>query len=218
MGCDIHMVAQFKNGDEWQTAKWPNEYFGKWADASEETVEVYDGRNYDLFAMLASVRNGEGFAGIDTGNGFVPISKPKGFPEGFVLIDGSHEDAWMGEHSFSWLSLAELEAYDWDQTTKKRGLINGHERLAMKQRGDKHPHTWCGDASGGRVRKVTLEELDAILGRDETPLGCLWHTYARMEWEVTYREASREFTTKTLPRLRGLGAPEGVRIVFGFDS
>ena len=33
-----------------------------------------------LFAILAGVRNGYGFAGCDTGDGFRPIAPPRGLP------------------------------------------------------------------------------------------------------------------------------------------
>lgn len=38
------------------------------------------GRNYNLFSILANVRNGVGFAGCKTGEGFEPIAMPRGFP------------------------------------------------------------------------------------------------------------------------------------------
>jgi hypothetical protein len=38
------------------------------------------GRNYNLFSILADVRNGVGFAGCKAGEGFEPISMPRGFP------------------------------------------------------------------------------------------------------------------------------------------
>ena len=43
-----------------------------------------DSRNYDWFSILANVRNGMGFAGVVTGQGFNYISTPKGVPH----IDG----------------------------------------------------------------------------------------------------------------------------------
>lgn len=38
-------------------------------------------RNYDVFAILANVRNGTGFAGIKTSSGFDPIDTPRGLPD-----------------------------------------------------------------------------------------------------------------------------------------
>src|SRR5215469_11787636 len=36
---------------------------------------LYGWRNYDLFAILAGVRNGSGFGGCDTGDPVVPIAE-----------------------------------------------------------------------------------------------------------------------------------------------
>jgi len=41
---------------------------GSWKNAGE----IDGNRNYDLFAILANVRNGHGFAGIKTGGGIRP--------------------------------------------------------------------------------------------------------------------------------------------------
>lgn len=48
-------------------------------------------------------------------SGVTPIAEPRGLPEDFDA--GKYEDEkedWLGDHSFSWLSLAELEAFDYD--------------------------------------------------------------------------------------------------------
>ncbi|HSE46936.1 MAG TPA: hypothetical protein VLA89_16575 [Gemmatimonadales bacterium] len=67
--------------------------------------QIYHDRNYDVFGVLADVRNGTGFAGIDTGEGFVPIDEPRGLPDdlspqllahlerlGYAVEDGRLED------------------------------------------------------------------------------------------------------------------------------
>ena len=56
MGCDIHMMAKVQQDN------------GSWKNAGE----IDGNRNYDLFAILANVRNGHGFAGIKTGGGIRP--------------------------------------------------------------------------------------------------------------------------------------------------
>lgn len=38
-------------------------------------------RHYDVFSILADVRNGYGFAGVKTSSGFVPISDGRGIPD-----------------------------------------------------------------------------------------------------------------------------------------
>lgn len=93
MGCDIHTHAEVLTNGKWVKAgkSFPNRYYreGKPNQIDDDgfewngklTDQPYQGRNYDLFAMLADVRNGHGFAGIKTGEGFNPICAPKGLPE-----------------------------------------------------------------------------------------------------------------------------------------
>ncbi len=118
MGCDIHFYVERKVDNVWCSAdRWePN------PDADEEgqpsltitySERFYSDRNYDLFSILADVRNGSGFAGCDTGDGFVPIDEPRGLPADVseeVLADSI---SWNGDgHSHSWFTVAELFEYD----------------------------------------------------------------------------------------------------------
>jgi len=102
MGCDIHIIAEVKENGVWKknTNKvFLNPYYemykgikvtdparykeikkGNWIDLKKFMDEPSSGRNYNWFAVLADVRNGRGFAGIKTGEGFDPIADPKGFP------------------------------------------------------------------------------------------------------------------------------------------
>lgn len=90
MGCDIHTCLQVKKGAKWETI----------------ATDIYDGRNYALFSVLAGVRGQE-----------EPIAKPRGYPKGFLVddenmipVDGVlfFEPYWMGEFGHSWLTLEEL--------------------------------------------------------------------------------------------------------------
>ena len=109
MGCDIHMVAQVKQDGNWQTV---------------DRLSI--SRCYDLFAILAGVRNGCGFSGVPTGDGFSPIDRPRGLPPDF---DGTSEDHGLGYHSFSWLSLRELQECDLTRTTRKYRWIESKQRM-----------------------------------------------------------------------------------------
>jgi hypothetical protein len=101
MGCDIHPHFETKN----EQGKWErlvtrrdelmDLLYGPDSEKTDEEMtqeerdklleEMWEhpldiGRNYDLFAILADVRNGRGFAGVVTGTGFDPISNPRGLP------------------------------------------------------------------------------------------------------------------------------------------
>lgn len=43
--------------------------------------QFLNGRNYDVFSILANVRNGYGFAGVVTSSGFNPITSGRGIPD-----------------------------------------------------------------------------------------------------------------------------------------
>lgn len=99
MGCDIHGVVQTRHGKRWQTES-----------------EIEDARSYWLFSALADVRN---YTGI------IPISSPRGLPEGFEFDEYGESTplwsardgvVWMGDHSQSWFTLKELKEWEgWDQ-------------------------------------------------------------------------------------------------------
>jgi len=162
MGCDIHFYVEIKKDEKWVSAdKWSADPYDcgdledigiKWDD------RFYTGRNYDLFAMLANVRNGRGFAGVPTGTGFIPIAEPRGLPEDASPEVKAISDRWNGDgHSHSWLTLAELLAYDWNQTTKHTGLVNLISFAEFMTKGK--PPAWCGMVAGKYIKHISNEEM-----------------------------------------------------------
>lgn len=243
MGCDIHLYAEKRVDGAWQSADaWePNEYYDPEDPDSEEKPlaipyrkRFYDSRNYDLFAMLANVRNGYRFAGCDTGDGFVPICEPKGLPDDVSPQVKADSDRWGSDgHSHSWLTVAELMAYDWTQTTKHRGWLNAvefHRWDRWPRSQGEPPDEWCGGVSGPRISHVSEVEMkrrvDAIkppepggsIAMEKAIKASLGDYYCLCEWTTPYMRSAREFLSSTMPRLWRLGAPEDVRIVFWFDN
>jgi hypothetical protein len=125
MGTDIHGVFQKRAGNEWV-----------------DIPHNYDhGRDYYLFAILADVRNGFGFAGAEIFTPVKPISEPRGLPADFQVEADTHLlfgmelmdprrrsyyerwpadpvdpddnplEYWLGDHSHSWLLGSEILAY-----------------------------------------------------------------------------------------------------------
>lgn len=95
MGCDIHTIAEVKENGVWKRNTdiiFKNPYFDE-TEKNKPKKEQWDfvlnefssnppsSSNYDWFAILADVRNGIGFAGISTGEGFSVIAEPKGLPD-----------------------------------------------------------------------------------------------------------------------------------------
>lgn len=178
MGCDIHLFVEVRDGADspWrlQAVRWQFEnHKGELASAVG-----YDWRNYDVFGMLADVRNGRGFGGISTGAGFVPISQPRGLPVDMSdelkvicaddstddVYDASHRDygcGWIGDHSHSHLSLQELQEYNWNQRTNKTGEVEAPGFKSFQETGA--PEHWCGGVMGGAVRHVSNEAMQLLV-------------------------------------------------------
>lgn len=222
MGCDIHCYAEVRKGKKWvQVGKeFKNAYYrpgdtGPYND--QYTEEPYHERNYDLFAMLADVRNGSGFAGCPTGDGFNIISDPKGLPKDVSAGVKKHAKAWGEDgHSHSWHTLKDLLEWNWDQVTVHQGFVTLEEYKTFKEEG--FPHAWCGGVGGGNTKVISNAEMDALLdGTKKADKGSSYYTSIR--WEESYRGAAGDWWFKeTLPALKRLGKPEDVRIVFWFDN
>lgn len=237
MGCDIHCYAEKRDA----AGKW--NLIGTFSrDEPEEGSEgyasattVYSGRNYNLFAILADVRNGRGFAGIKTGEGFTPIAEPRGIPDDVCPEVKAIFDQWdIDGHSHSYHTLRQLLDFDWTQTTGLQGWCNAVEwaKWSRWDRGNGNaPDSYCGGVSGMNIKHVTADEMDKLLEpvakvyttERETFAEQYKETYALAQWTMTYaRAAGDAFFNDVLPRLLheagGTSGLDDVRIVFCFDS
>lgn len=259
MGCDIHCWAEVRQPDG--TWKKVGKIFKDSYYRPDEPSEVdedgyewnaqltdhpYDGRNYALFSMLADVRNGVGFAGCDTGDGYLPIAFPKGIPidvspevmkEFTVSVDEDNPpellESWVRKkfsiridektvtdpdwHSASWLTVRELDAYNWNMKSRVRGWVDPAEFLKFKEKGK--PEEWCGGIFGPKL--VSNDEMARGIASGEiaTSGNRLTTTHAtQVEWQEPYKDSAGSFFTETMPALRALGNPDDVRIVFWFDN
>lgn len=123
MGCDIHSFAEIRTDDRWQRV---GDVFPSWAGG--ETAEPFDDRQYGLFGFLANVRN---YSHSPV------IAEPRGLPEDVELTDEEREDfADMGYHSISWLTLSELQAYDYEQTFWDRRITRGNNGACLAAEGE----------------------------------------------------------------------------------
>lgn len=113
MGCDIHMHVEYKHTNE----KWVcGDYFSLDPDSTSKNPkyifqDLYGGRNYRLFSILAGVRN---YGDIK------PIDNPRGLPEdASEFVKQCFEDWDINAHSCSYFTLRELidfseTSYDWE--------------------------------------------------------------------------------------------------------
>lgn len=119
MGCDIHVRVERRVGTSYNIVHM--------------RPPPFKHRNYSVFGFLADVRN---YSAVP------PISQPRGVPPD---INYSEDDVdYIGDHSFSWLSVAELVAFNYDVLLE--------DRRVTRQIG---PNFWDGgataDQGGGRM-------------------------------------------------------------------
>lgn len=206
MGTDIHGVFQRQNN-------------GAWSDVPSNYEQ---GRHYQLFAVLANVRNGFGFAGIPTGEVVEPISQPRGLPDDFEVADGklhpidpnnlppwdreNYPDVtlWMGYHSFSWLTGEEMLA--WFETAPsllKTGILSKDVYTSWDK--VQPPSCYCASISGQGI--VIVDQDSAETTTDWTHVLCSWSSDLKQELAYFFDEVAK------------LVSEYGeIRFVFGFDS
>lgn len=230
MGCDIHCVVEVKGKAGWEPVTWDNKYFGKYGDKEPKTIsfQLAEDRNYDTFAILANVRNGRGFAGCDTGDGFKSIDDPRGLPKDVHPLTAESVNE-RGDHSHSYVNLDELLAFDWAQVSVHRGWVNAKEFAEWDRVKEWRPapRSYSGGVSGGGVVKITEAQMREKVNQIEEKhkskeiadeLDMLVDTYCQVQWEEMYSEAAGKFYTHVIPILKRLGSPDKVRLVFSFDS
>lgn len=218
MGCDIHSIGQVLKDDKWVTK------IGRVAG---------DDRNYDSFAVLANVRNGAGFAGCDTGEGWPYISNPRGLPDDLELVgydrvetptwywnfdtkkENPQNEVWMGDHSFSWLTLTDLENFVENAIPEEyeiHGVVDKEVYDKIRAGKMDRPDSWCSGVGGGGVVVVNEDDTGDIVN----------YTHVRMKWKAPAKERLW-YLMNVIEELRKLAKEEGVtsdeiRFVFGFDS
>lgn len=175
--------------------------------------EPYQGRNYHLFAILADVRNGRGFAGDEISKPWNVIAPPRGFP-----IDLSPETVeWVAtyEHTPSYHTLAQLQDFDWDQPQgQEHGVVDEESYKKLLETGER-PSEWSSSISGPGIRIINDFEYPAKRGEDE-------RLYIRTSWPLSYQEAVGEDWFRAMEEIEALipegGTADDVRMVFYFDS
>src|SRR3990167_3925161 len=184
MGTDVHVVAEVRKDGVWHLAD----------------VVVPDDRNYWTFAILANVRNDFGFSGVHTGKAVRPIAEPRGLPDDLsegarrkrgADIDNEESCLCYGDHSFSYVTLQELLAYDLERDVVQSGVVPNQVAELFRATGEK-PKEWCGGRS----------PMDG---------------FERIEWGRPLKEAAW-LLPQMIEAIKPLGSPEDVRLVFCFDN
>ena len=234
MGCDIHMQVEKHIGGVWTRVEKLPPCPCSWCDARGHHVDrdgvtkrncyfcdgagaetrPYRGRSYSVFSVLANVRN--------DGN-VTPICEPRGLPADATRAAGEDEggnpksEYEYGDHSFSWLTLDEVLAYDWKQLIDDEVFVDADNFAKWDAAGrEGSPGEWSAGVSGGNVVHVGNTEMRR---RIRKPHG--WEKndspYTLVRWQAHLSDYSRSFLA-FVESLSNLGDPSDIRLVFGFDS
>lgn len=149
MGTDIHAYIEKK---DLETGNWyPLHYDDK---VKELLYNVHVSRNYELFAMLADVRNGEGFAGCKI---FEPFEKSELWDRGKPadisdFFNSGDEFGYEYHHGHTFGTVKEYLNINWNVDKVFYGYVDRNQYRAFKEHGS--PEHWCGDVGGGAVKKA----------------------------------------------------------------
>ena len=220
MGTDIACFAEVRDGGAWRLAEplAPNPYW--FEDLADEDFppdgevpddelrmapqRLFETRNYDLFAILANVRNP-----MRAVEPFRIISKPRGFPEDACPEMRSYYEVHKYDaHDASWLTLAEIVEFDWNQRINRRGVVDKRAAHLFKPGQVGFPYDkW---PAGLTISVSDFRGIDGLKIRSRG---------VEVEWIETYKEAvGPEVFEEIIPTLNSYGAPDAVRIAFWFHS
>ena len=123
MGTDIALYAELHDYGNWKPV--PDPVRNRYSENHELVpCEVLDlGRPYSLFSVLSG-----GSVGLLSVNDQIPaISKPRGFPEDMNecyqdFVERAC-DSEGGDYGASWLMLAELIDFDWEQKVNRSAYV-----------------------------------------------------------------------------------------------
>jgi len=265
MGTDIHPIVQVRREGTWQNVTIPedgrygNILDGRWYDLFAILGNVRNGRGF------AGVVTGSGFVpisdcrGIPEDAGFtlddsnlircakhriaLPVGGTSSSTELAVPLSEDDEDdlwdcrdcVWLGDHSHTWVTLRELNEYDWDAPVAKAGVMharfrNGSPRWPGDQSYEEWmksptyltamPDSYAGGIDGPGIR--TVPEVDYVNMLRAGTLDPSVEYVVSFARSMTVRQVAgmSSFLADEGPLgwLRSLGEPDDVRIVMGFDS
>lgn len=250
MGCDIHLFVEVRKDGKWEAIKdidkialwqaqenlkdFENFDEGEVSGYTEmdfiERVEqesqpkymfLYNGRNYNLFSMLADVRNGY----ISNGNTYMikPIDDPRGVPSDASSAYKEYVDEWGADgHSHSYFTLTELDTPYWLGTERFGGYVMPEAFKAyMEQRSFGYLISSVPPVvDKDRDTVISNEEMEAYVTSDKFDPFCR-NLLTFLEWDTPRYKLDSYFYNEVLGYLRKLGEEYGkdnVRIVFFFDN
>ena len=232
MGTDIHIHVEVLNADdEWEPVTPPYQWVHhdgslgsrSWSPYAE-SKDFNDGRpdptirQYTLFAYLAGVRNGRGFAGVRSHEPVVPMFAGRGLPPDSNWMELHREEdywPWPGDHSHTWAMLSELLECDWDLWYYSQGIVDVNQFNVWREKGT--PNSWAGGVwGGGAVVHEDPDEFARMIDEGEIEQG--EGHFCRVDWYwQPLQNCNFRRWCEQLPSQVGAN-PERIRVLMGFDS
>ena len=191
-------------------------------------------RNYTLFAILAGVRNGRGFAGVYRHEPVTPIAEDRGIPD-FVNSDEEGQSTqfynpwfnlayadpdeqefgtWLGDHSFTYMTVQEiLDWAGWDEHLQSGGVVTREEYENTIAQG-KDPEYWSGDVSGTQVVKISQHDYEKMK-KENCPTDKVTHIITCWKNQQTLR-GDFDWFLEEIKRIADEHGPD-TYLVIGFD-
>ncbi|MEQ1675052.1 MAG: hypothetical protein ABL876_00045 [Chitinophagaceae bacterium] len=200
-----------------EITNWERVLEAKGSSGGWSVTEWYDNRNYNAFSVLANVRNGYGFAGVDTGDSWPYIQSGRELPEDACPEVIQYMSSY--DHDAGWITLEEFTKYDWSVARNKRGMVDKSQYLEWLTKGaatGTGPHSWCGDVSGAMIRHVDNETMSGLI-QGVCPVEVGKKYYTKVQWVQTARAACSDLI-ESMKELAGEVGERECRVHFYFDS
>lgn len=203
MGTDISLYAEVKREGVWHFAgamEENPEYYPQENPKAQRVkpVEIYRTRNYNLFAILADVRNPNGRT--LNGEKFEVIASPRGWPEDLSPELRNWFSSWEDDYLISpgWLLLSEILRFDWQRRRMRFEAMVDARVAPLFQEDKPFPHQkW--------PREIP------------TGFGGYLRAGVTVRWTATYADSVGPDALQLFEQLKKLGTPSRVRLVFCFD-
>lgn len=214
MGIDIHVYVETLGEDgEWHAVSAIKN------DKEELENWLYDDRDYFLFSALAGVSD---FTQVTL------IVEPRGLPEDLSSAVSEHIDPSL--HDLSYLTLAELENYNWNQVVPCSGYVDYANYQEFLSKGV--PSTWF-----NAVSDADLVSNDSLEPNTKKYTSVSWGTKVDFSKEIKVLQNMAAMVQNpnvqenvalelealgihalNLDSVDKINAKNNIRIVFGFDS
>ena len=197
-------------------------------------------RNYTLFAILAGVRNGYGFAGCYRHEPLTPVAEGRGLPDWLETEEGGEYTpelynpwygsrwgekdekefgCWLGDHSRTHMTLDEILSWEgWNNYIVQGGVLTKEHYVETICQGT-NPEQWCGGVSGGDTNVVEEQVMNSLLlaggsAKNITHIQCKWKSDQTLREDYSWFLGEIERIKREYPTEEG----EEIYLVVGFDS